>query len=243
VECTPVGVGRRADLVHAVSKAADFPVVVPTGVYREPWIPQWAHDMGEAGLYEWMLRELEDCIEGSEVQAGWIKLSAGDAGLTPAETKILQAAARAGRETGAAIGSHTIQGQVVLSQLDIIERCGYTPDRFIAIHAQAEPNFELNLEAARRGAWLSYDWIGNPDLFDDSYYVERIQRLSEAGLGSHILISQDRGWYDPAQPGGGTPKPFTYLSETFISRLKAAGFDEVDIHQLTCDNPFRAFAR
>jgi phosphotriesterase-related protein len=199
--------------------------------------------MDEDDLYEWMLRELTDCIEGSEVQAGWIKLSAGDEGLTLAETKILRAAARAGRETGAAIGSHTIKGEVVLSQLNIIERCGYTPNRFIAIHAQAEPDFELNLEAARRGAWLSYDWIGNPGAFDDSYYIERIQRLFEAGLGNHILLSQDRGWYDPAVPGGGMAKPFTYISETFIPRLKSVGFDDSSIHQLTHDNPFRAFAR
>jgi phosphotriesterase-related protein len=243
VECTPVGVGRRTDLVHAVSRAANFPILVPTGIYREPWIPGWAHDMHEDALYEWMLRELVDCIEGSEVQAGWIKLSAGDEGLTPTETKILQAAARAGSETGAAIGSHTIKGEVVLNQLDIIEHCGYTADRFIAIHAQAEPDFELNLEAARRGAWLSYDWIGNPDLFDDSHYIERIQRLFEAGLDGHILLSHDRGWYDPAQPGGGSAKPFTYISETFIPRLKASGFDEKSIHQLICENPFRAFAR
>ena len=36
VECTPVGVGRRADIHKAVSEATNFPVVVPTGVYREP---------------------------------------------------------------------------------------------------------------------------------------------------------------------------------------------------------------
>ena len=36
VECTPVGVGRRADIDKAVSLATHFPVVVPTGIYREP---------------------------------------------------------------------------------------------------------------------------------------------------------------------------------------------------------------
>jgi phosphotriesterase-related protein len=38
VECTPEGVGRRVDLVAAVSRAAGIPVVVPTGIYREPWV-------------------------------------------------------------------------------------------------------------------------------------------------------------------------------------------------------------
>ena len=41
VECTTGGVGRRADLDLAVSRATDFPIVVPTGNYREPWIPAW----------------------------------------------------------------------------------------------------------------------------------------------------------------------------------------------------------
>ena len=40
VECSTVGVGRRADIDRAVSEAAQLPVVVPTGVYREPWVPE-----------------------------------------------------------------------------------------------------------------------------------------------------------------------------------------------------------
>ena len=39
VECSTVGVGRRADLDRAVSEATDFPILVPTGIYREPWVP------------------------------------------------------------------------------------------------------------------------------------------------------------------------------------------------------------
>src|SRR5512141_2415636 len=47
VECTPEGVGRRVDLVQAVSRAANFPVVVATGIYREPWVPDWARASSE----------------------------------------------------------------------------------------------------------------------------------------------------------------------------------------------------
>ena len=36
VECTPEGVGRRADLVLEVARAADLPVMIATGIYREP---------------------------------------------------------------------------------------------------------------------------------------------------------------------------------------------------------------
>jgi phosphotriesterase-related protein len=242
VECSTVGVGRRADILKAVSETTDFPLVVPTGIYREPWIPDWAHAASEEELREWMAGELSGEIEGSGVQAGWIKLSAGDDGLTGCETKILRAAGAAGAATNAVIGSHTIRGRVVREQLDIIEEAGYTPERFIWIHTQAEPDFELHLEMARRGAWIEYDAVGGEE-FDDGFYLERILRVLDAGLGHRLLLSHDRGWYDPAQPGGGTPQPFTYLSERFLPKLQASGVDEATIRQLTCTTPFQAFAR
>ena len=241
VECSPVGVGRRADILKAVSEATNFPLVVPTGIYREPWIPPWAREAGEDELDEWMNNELQGEIEHTGVQAGFIKLSAGDNGLTPVETKVLRAAARAARHSGSAIASHTIRGRVVRDQIEIIEACGYSAQRFIWVHANVEPEFSLNLEMARGGAWIEYDGIGGDQ--PDGYFIGRILKLLDAGLGDHILLSQDRGWYDPAQPGGGKPQPFTYITEQFLPNLRQAGVDEQTIHRLTCDNPFRAFAR
>src|SRR6476661_2038849 len=181
VECSTVGVGRRADIDRAVSVATGFPLVVPTGIYREPWVPAWAHEASEDALSDWMLRELSEEIAGTGVQAGWIKLSAGDDGLTASETKILRAAARAAKATGSVIGSHTIRGRVVRDQLDIIEAAGLTTDRFIWIHTQAEPDSTLHHEIARLGAWIEYDAIGSDD-FDDAYFVARIGDALAAGL-------------------------------------------------------------
>ena len=79
--------------------------------------------------------------------------------------------------------------------------------------------------------------------FDDTFFVVQIQRAFDAGLGGQVLLSQDRGSYDPAQPGGGNPKPYTYLSERFLPRLRSAGFNEAEITRLTQRNPFDAFVR
>lgn len=82
---TPEGVGRRVDLILAVSEAAGLPVLIPTGVYREPWIPHWVYQASEADLRQWMMRELEEGIDDVGVKAAWIKLSAGDDGMTACE--------------------------------------------------------------------------------------------------------------------------------------------------------------
>ncbi len=240
VDCTPIGVGRRVDILKAMSEVTGMPLIAPTGIYREPWVPAWAQAASEAEIADWMLGELQGEIEGSGVQAAWIKLSVGDDGITDCEAKILRAAARAGRETNAIIGVHTKRGWVVRDQLDIIEAAGYTAERFIWIHTQNDPDFDLHLEMARRGAWLEYDGIGSGN---DEFYLEYIPRALDAGLVDQIMLSHDRGWYDPAKPGGGEPKPFTYLFEHFLPKLRGVGVDDETIHTLMHTNPFRAFAR
>jgi phosphotriesterase-related protein len=240
VECTTGGVGRRADIDLAVSKATDFPIVVPTGNYREPWIPAWVADAGEAELERWMVRELTDGIEASGVIAGWIKLSAGDDGITPLEARILRAAGRASLRTGAVIGSHTIRGRVVMDQLDILAAENCPAGRFISIHTQEEKDFGLHKALVERGAWIEYDHVGRAP---DDVLTAMIARALEAGLGHHLLLSHDLGWYDPAQPGGGTPKPYTHLVASLLPALRAAGLDQPTLTRLTHDNPFEAFAR
>lgn len=242
VEATPVGVGRRVDIVKAVSEASQFPVVVATGIYREPWVPSWAKEATEQELCQWMLKELNQEIESTGVKAAWIKVSAGDDRMTACEEKILTAAAQAGTQTHAVIGSHSIKGKTVVTQLDCLEKAGYTAERFIWIHTQAEADFAFHEEVAQRGAWLEFDAIGS-EAFSDEYFIERLSSLIEAGFEAQILLSHDRGWFDPSKPHGGIPKPFTYLNEQFVPKLKAQGFSEQLISSLLKDNPFNAYAR
>jgi phosphotriesterase-related protein len=143
--------------------------------------------------------------------------------------------------TGAAIGSHTLRGEVARAQLDLVEAGGAAAERFVWVHAHQETDVALHHELGRRGAWLEYDGIGEPG--SDDLFVDLIRRALDAGLEERLLLSHDRGWYDPAKPGGGTPRAYTYLSDRFLPRLAAAGVDEATIDRLIRGNPFRAFAR
>jgi phosphotriesterase-related protein len=241
VEPSTGGVGRRADILLAVSRATGFPLVAPTGVYREPWLLPWVRDATEDELRDWMIEELTGEIEGSGVQAGWIKIGASDDKLTDAEAKVVRAAAGASAATGSAIGSHTVRGAVARAQVDLIEAAGGEPARFVWVHAHQEPDIAIHHELGRRGVWLEYDGIGEPG--SDGRFIDLIERGLDAGLGERLLLSHDRGWYDPAQPGGGSPRPFTYLCEQFLPALAAAGVDDAMIDGLTRRNPFAAFAR
>jgi phosphotriesterase-related protein len=98
----------------------------------------------------------------------------------------------------------------------------------------------MHFAVARRGAWIEYDSVGR---VDDDLLVGMINRVLDAGFGDRLLLSHDRGWYDPAKPGGGEPVPYTHLSEVLIPKLIQSGIDDKTIIRLTHDNPFNAFAR
>lgn len=240
VECSTTGVGRRADLDLAVSRATGFPVVVPTGSYREPWIVPAVRDADDAALEAWMVRELTERFDEADYRAGWIKLSAGDDGISPLEARILRAAARASVRTGAVIGSHTMRGRVAMEQLDIIEAEGGSASRFIWIHTQKETDLGFHDAAVARGAWIEYDHVSREP---DAEVRALILRALEAGHAHNLLLSHDVGWFDPAKPRGGTPRSYTHLSDVMLPLLRAAGVDDGTLATLTEDNPFRAYAR
>lgn len=240
VECSTTGVGRRADFDLAVSRATNFPLVVPTGSYREPWITPFVRNADDEALEAWMCRELTERFAEADYRAGWIKLSAGDDGITRLEDRILRAAARAAVRTGAVIGSHTMRGRVAMRQLDILEEEGCSASRFIWIHTQNEADLGFHDEAVSRGAWIEYDHVSRaPD--DDVKAL--ILRALEAGSTNKLLISHDVGWFDPAKPHGGVPRSYTHLSDVMIPLLRDAGVEDETLKVLTEDNPFNAFSR
>ena len=255
VEASSPSLGRRADIIVAVSRAARLPVVVPTGFYLDPSIPEWARAASEEELGDWMVGELVDGVEEADVKAGWIKLAASETGVTEQERKCLRAAARAGAATDATIGCHSPSGIMAREALDIVERSGYRAERFVWIHADLEPwldadpqrDWGVREELARRGAWVEFDKIGfttpGRDAAPlDTMHLDMIQHMLDAGLGHRLLLSMDSiGVVPECQAGCITG--YTYLSETFLPKLRKAGVDEATIDKLTRENPFHAFAR
>src|SRR5262249_36647289 len=146
-------------------------------------------------------RELTEGIDGTPIRAGFIKIGMSDDGPMPLEVRNLKAAAIASQQTGAIIGSHTIGGTVARRELDVMEGERPALSRFIWIHAQTEPDTAILLEAARRGAYVELDAIGDPGQ-SQSAMRDAVLALIEAGYQENILLSHDAGWYQPGQPGG-----------------------------------------
>jgi len=230
VEPTPLGVGRRPDIVKYVADAAELPTMLVTGIYREPFIPDWVYDASVGEIADFMIEELTVGVGDTDVPAGFIKLSQQATGMTLTERKILEAACIASQETGAAIASHIGQwastgGPTALAVMDALDGFGCPQDetRFVWFHAMldaaapgtrleveeplgADPGIDYLLEAMDRGAYVSLDGVGSA-YWSDTYgnydlNIDWIQQFAEAGYGDQVLIGADTGWFDPAQLAG-----------------------------------------
>ena len=243
VECTTIGVGRNVAVISRLAGETGLNIVVPTGVYgRANFAPKKYADMSEDQLAQWMMAEIMVGIEGTGVRAGFIKTAASEKELRPLEEKFLRASGRAALQTGVAIASHTTAGTVARTQVEVLQRLQLPADRFIWVHAQAEPDLEFHKDFAKRGVYIELDSVGSSDQ-EDEKIIKIIRALVEAGFEDRILVSHDAGWYNPGQPSGGKQRGFTALTTSFIPKLQGAGFSDAQVKKLTRQNPFRAFSR
>jgi phosphotriesterase-related protein len=245
VECSTPGVGRNLLILQRLAESTTIHIIAPTGVYREGFIPHHLLDLEAEVLADIWINELIHGIEGSQIRAGFIKIALSDDGPRPIEVRSLKAAARASRETGAVIASHSTSWEVARRELALLEDEGLELSRFIWVHANLETNRSSHLEAAKRGAYVELDAVGAA-WQDQERLLEDVLALIEAGYSSSILLSHDAGWYDPGQPDG-HPVPegirgYTSLIDDFLPALKKKGVSESTIHQITHINPLRAFS-
>jgi phosphotriesterase-related protein len=245
VECSTPGVGRNVAVLQHLAEITPIHIIAPTGVYRDELTPPALRDLSVEQLAKIWITELTEGMEGTKMQAGFIKLAVtSDGGPTPLEERNLKAAALASQQTGAVIASHTGNGEVARREMDILESAGLDLTRFIWVHANLEPDTAIHLEAAQRGAYVEFDAIGaawqpQPDM------VAYTLALIESGHEEHILLSHDAGWYEAGRPDGRPEdgfRGFTDLIDAFIPALRTRGVTDDLVHVLTVTNPTRAFA-
>lgn len=242
IDATAVGLGRNAVLIKRLSEESGLHMLTVTGNYAAvdyQFLPQYVYDESQERLAQRWSGEWDKGIEGSGTRPGFIKLSVNDRPLAEIERKLLRAAATTHLETGLTIGTHTRLAVSAFAQLAELDARGVHPSAWIWIHAQHEKDLSQQVEAARRGAWISFDGI-NTDSVDE--HVAMVKRLRDAGQLHRVLVSQDAGWYTPGEPRGGNIRAYDTILTRFVPALRSSGFTSAEIDTLFIDNPARAFA-
>jgi phosphotriesterase-related protein len=252
VDMTPIGLGRRPDLLRVVSQRTGVPIVGATGFHRDVHYPDghWVHDASEKELAERVVTDLEvgmhprDWLDASlpldAARAGAIKGGISYHHISPVERRRLAAGAAGVLATGAAILVHTEIGTSGHEVVDVLEAQGVPATRIALAHLDRNPDAELHAEIAARGVTLEYDTIGRTKYHPDSVVLDLIEAVVAAGHLERIVLGLDLGRRESFRSYGGGPG-MRYLMATFVPRLRRR-LGDAATDRILVDNPARLYA-
>jgi phosphotriesterase-related protein len=252
VDMTPIGLGRRPDLLRRVAETTGVHVIAASGFHRDAHYPagHWVHEASVETLTERILADLRDGMHPSDgndpaatrdqARAGAIKGGASYHHATASERRRLEAIANAARETGVAALIHTENGTFGHEIVDLLDGWGLPPDRVLLAHLDRNPDPDLHVEIASRGVTLEYDTVGRTKYHPDSTVLGLIEAVANAGHLDRLALG-----IDTARPGmlrayGGGPG-LRYLMDRFVPRIRQRLGDDA-VHRILVANPARVFA-
>lgn len=234
LECTPNFLGRDARLIESLAAAVGMEIWTNTGIYgaaNHKYVPAFARTASAGRLARLWIEEFHQGVDG--VKPRFIKTGVNKGPLDELDRKLVRAAAITSRETGLTIASHTGDGAAALEELEIVAEEKVSLASFVWVHAQNEKDHAIHEQAARAGAWVSFDGI-RPKSVD--WHLDCVRFMAGKNLLGRTLVSQDSGWYHVGEPGGGNYRGYTLIYTGFLPKL-----DPAWVRTLMIDNPRKAF--
>jgi phosphotriesterase-related protein len=242
VDWTPLGLGRRADGLVAVSEATGLHIVAATGLHRDAHYPpdSWARSASVALLAQRFAGELTQGMDTTGARAGVIKVGAGYHAVSLLEATAFEAAAAAHAATGAPVCVHTQHGTMGEGLVERLRDLGVAPAAVILAHLDRNPDAGEHTAIAETGAWLQYDGPGRTKYWPDSTILALIADVAARGHGGRLLVGGDVGRASMMRAYGGGPG-MDYVFARFRPRLARELGDDL-ARAIFEDNPARAFA-
>jgi phosphotriesterase-related protein len=259
VDCTAFGHGRDIDAVRRINDEVDINIIVATGIYTYDYLPfffEYGHPVrnvdGKAVdiLTEMFVRDITEGIAGSGVKAAVIKSATDRAGVTPNIERILRAVARAHRETGVPITTHTVVAtRNGLDQQRIFAEEGVDLSRVIIGHSGDSTDLTYLRALLDAGSTIGADRFGlylpEMDLPGMDVRIDTLARLCAEGYSDRIVLSHDvtcyGDWISKEFEVNFTDWVLTHLTDDVVPGFLAKGISPEQVAQMITGNPRRIF--
>ncbi len=107
VDPTAIGLGRYIPRIQRIAEQIDLRIVCATGLYTFNELPMYYRRRDTDAMVAHFVRDIAEGFADTGVKAGIIKCATDKPGLTDDVERTLRACARAHRETGCPITTHT----------------------------------------------------------------------------------------------------------------------------------------
>ena len=242
--------GRDVEFCAEVSQAAGFPIVAASGLYNEAlgggayWkirgmlATSCADEMAEVFIHE-----LTEGIGSTGIRTGIIKIASGSGAITKYERTIFEAAAKASKETGAPITTHTDDGRLGVEQQELLATHGVPAHHVIIGHVCGTGDAAYHQRLVEGGTYLGFDRFGITSSNSDEVRVASLLELMKSGATSRVVVSHDTVWCWRGRPFKDDPNwtPGQFCRR-IVPMLRAGGATDAQIDTLLVDNPRRYFA-
>jgi phosphotriesterase-related protein len=247
-DLTPINIGRDIHVIREVAERAEMNVIASTGLYyhEEPWLEAWPAEK----LVEWLIRDIEDGIQGTDAKAALIKCATNEAGVTDFNKKLLQTASKLHRATGVPISTHTdVHCRSGLGQQDVFEEEGVDLSRVVIGHCGDSEDVSYLREILERGSTIGMDRFGLDMVLPTEKRVGVIVELCQAGYAEQMVLSHDACCHidffpemTPEIKAAMVPNwNFRHVPCDVVPALRNNGVPEEQIRAMTVDNPRRIF--
>ena len=250
VDATPFNLGRDIRLLREVAEKTDIQIIASTGFYHvdEPFLIGWDIDH----LVNLLLSEIENGIQGTNIKPGVIKC-ASKTEITKTNEKLLRVAARAHRQSGLPVITHSpIINEIGLAQQEILFDEGVDPKKLVIGHCGDTANVDYLESILECGCYIGLDRFGLDVILPMDSRVDVCVELCEKGYEQQIMVSHDYNvfidfWPKEVFPARARKEEkasrwnFNHIFEDIIPRLREKGVTDRQVETITVENPMRIF--
>jgi phosphotriesterase-related protein len=253
VDPCPMDLGRDVEFLAELSQRSGMRIVCTTGAYFEAeGITHTFRHLPVEEITDIYMKEISEGVGDTGIRAGAVKIATGAHVVSEYERKLVTAGARAAKQTGVPIISHTQEASCGHDQIDLVTGEGVDAGRLLVGHSDgtADPWYQRGL--AERGAFVGFDRFGITIFISDEVRIDNVVKLHEAGHTGRMLLSHDSifCWLGRPVPYGNSHADVlallpewrpTYLFRKVVPRLLERGLSKDDIETIFVANPRRFF--
>ncbi len=253
VDLTVLGLGRCIPRILRIASQTEIHIIVAAGIYTYRDLPSYFHlrrpdvASGSDPIAEMLVRDIREGIAGTGVRAGILKCCTDEPGLTPDVERILRAVARAHRQTGVPISTHTHAGlRRGLDQQRIFREEGVDLTRVVIGHSGDTTDLEYLGELIRNGSYIGMDRFGIDTILDFAARVDTVAAMCERGHANRMVLSHDAMCFFHWLPEGALPAVlpnwhYLHIHNDVLPALRRKGVSEEQLKAMLVENPRRIF--
>jgi len=256
VDLTVIGLGRYVPRIQQIAQQTKINIIVATGVYTYHDAPNYFHFRGPGTvlggpelMVEMFVRDIREGIADTGIKAGILKCATDEPGVTRDVERILRATAKAHRQTGVPVSTHTHAApRVGLDQQRIFREEGVDLTRVVIGHSGDTTDLGYLEELVGNGSYIGMDRFGIDTILSFEDRVKTVASMCRRGHAGKMVLSHDAACYNHWLPERPLPMilprwHYLHIHNDVIPALKQQGVTDEQLQTMLVANPKAIFER